>query len=175
MPLLFLAVLIGIPVLEIYTFIEVGGEIGALNTIILTILTAVLGMALLRHQGLSTLMRAQEKIQKGETPIKEVLSGFLLAIAGLFLLIPGFATDTVGFLLFLPPLRHFVAHWFSDKVQFMGPGDNGSAYYRRGNSTIIDGDFTVVPEEETEKQGQIDPSLESSGKSNKDSPWSKDD
>ncbi|MBL4907085.1 MAG: FxsA family protein [Sneathiella sp.] len=176
MPLLFLAILIGIPVLEISVFVEVGGEIGALNTIILTILTAVAGMALLRKQGVSVLMQAQATLQKGESPINEILNGILLAIAGLFLLIPGFVTDVVGFLLFLPPLRALLALWLGKNVRLQGPGfqtsrsqyDNG----RSKNTTIIDGDFEVV-KEKSESDEETDVLLEKGDTPDKDSPWAK--
>ncbi len=176
MPLLFLAVLIGISVLEIYVFIEMGGEIGALNTIILTILTAVAGMALLRIQGLSVLTQAQTTLQKGESPVKEILNGILLALAGLFLLIPGFVTDAIGFLFFLPPFRSLIAAWLGSRINLSGPSGTGFSYHQQGNrSTIIDGDFHVVDEEE-EQQKKQPTTLEIDGTAepNKDSPWSKD-
>ncbi|MEH6404384.1 MAG: FxsA family protein [Sneathiella sp.] len=177
--LLFLAILIGIPVIEISVFIQVGGEIGAFNTIFLTILTAVTGVALLRMQGLSVLMKAQETLNKGETPLNEIFSGILLALAGLFLLIPGFVTDGIGFLLFLPPLRNAIAHWLARTVKINGVGGfKASSGQRSGrgfgprNSTIIDGEFHEVgprkeaPDDEGGQIGQRD-------NSDKDNPWSK--
>jgi UPF0716 protein FxsA len=172
LPLLFLAALIAIPIIEITVFIEIGGEIGAFNTIILTILTAVAGMILLRIQGLSILTQAQARIQKGETPAKEILNGLLLAIAGLFLLIPGFVTDSIGFLLFLPPIRSFLALWLGKRfILSARPGYDGS--YSSGSSTVIDGEFHVVDEEDDKKSEDIT-KIGTKNNPNPDSPWSKD-
>ncbi|MBL4666755.1 MAG: FxsA family protein [Sneathiella sp.] len=165
MPLLFFAVFIGIPILEIFVFVEVGGEIGALNTAILTILTAIAGMALLRHQGLSVLMKAQATIKAGNSPVNEILSGVLLALAGLFLLIPGFVTDTVGFLLFLPPLRNLLAAQFAKNSKFAAAGAQ-SPFHPTGQnsrSPIIEGEYSIVEEAEN---GDI-------GTPNDESPWSR--
>ena len=165
MPLLFFAILIGIPIAEIYAFIEVGGEIGALNTIALTILTAVIGMALLRYQGLSVLTQAQSRLDAGQSPVREILNGVLLAVAGLFLLIPGFVTDTVGFLLFLPPLRNLIALKLAGTSRFVRSenvfSEQSESPYR--STPIIEGEYSVV--EETEDN--------SDKPRNEDSPWSK--
>lgn len=109
MGLVVLLILIGVPAGELWLLIEVGSEIGALTTIALIILTAVLGTILFRVQGLATLQRLQEHVARDETPVAEVVSGFGLLFAGLLLLIPGFATDALGFLLFIPPLRRWLA------------------------------------------------------------------
>ncbi|MEP3244022.1 MAG: FxsA family protein [Sneathiella sp.] len=173
MPLLFLAVLIGIPVLEIFVFVELGGEIGALNTIILTVLTAAVGMILLRIQGLSVLTSAQTTLNKGGAPVNEILNGILLAVAGLFLLIPGFVTDGIGFLLFLPPLRALVAAWLGSRINISGhPGHRPGS--RSQGTTIIDGDFQVV-ENEPQKVKPAETLIEGDEKPNPDSPWSKSD
>ena len=94
-----------VPVLEIYLLIEVGQVIGALWTAFLVVLTAVIGVRLLKIQGISTLTRAQEKMQTGQAPAQEMLEGIGLVVAGAFLLTPGFFTDTVGFILLFPPAR----------------------------------------------------------------------
>ncbi len=94
-----------VPIVEIYLLIQVGQVIGALWTVFLVVLTAVVGVWLLKIQGMSTLMRAQEKMQAGQMPAQEMLEGMGLLLAGAFLLTPGFFTDTVGFLLLLPPTR----------------------------------------------------------------------
>ena len=94
-----------VPVLEIYLLIEVGQVIGALWTAFLVVLTAVIGVRLLKIQGISTLMRAQNKMQTGQPPAQEMLEGVGLVLAGAFLLTPGFFTDTVGFILLFPPTR----------------------------------------------------------------------
>jgi UPF0716 protein FxsA len=94
-----------VPAVEIYLLIEVGGVIGAPWTIFLVVLTAVIGVRLLKIQGVSTLMRAQTKMQGGQMPAQEMVEGLGLVVAGAFLLTPGFFTDTVGFLLLIPPVR----------------------------------------------------------------------
>lgn len=165
MPLLIFAILIGIPVTEIFVFIEIGGKIGALNTIVLTILTAAAGMFLLRLQGISILMQAQERLNAGQSPVREVLNGILLAIAGLFLLIPGFLTDAIGFLLFLPPLRSLIASNLATHSRFTRNESHMSGQqdevYR--SETIIEGDYSVVKEPD-----DLEP-----GPAKDDSPWSK--
>lgn len=105
MPLLILALFIGVPLIEIYLFIQVGGWIGVWPTIGLVVLTAVIGTAMLRHQGMSTLARAQAELQEDRLPIREIFNGFCLIAGGMLLLTPGFLTDALGFALLLPPAR----------------------------------------------------------------------
>lgn len=105
MALLILLALVAIPLVEIAVFIQVGGEIGLGLTIVTTLLTAVIGTFLLRIQGLSTLSRLQDTLNQGEMPVRAAFDGACQLIAGIFLLIPGFVTDFVGLLLFLPPIR----------------------------------------------------------------------
>ena len=105
MPLLILLILIGLPLAEISLFIEVGGQIGAGSTIALTILTAVAGLALARLQGFAVMARMQESMARGQPPVGELVHGFFLFLGGVFLLIPGFLTDSLGVLLLLPPVR----------------------------------------------------------------------
>jgi UPF0716 protein FxsA len=94
-----------VPIIEIYLLIQVGQVIGAGWTIFLVVFTAVIGVWLLRIQGLSTLTRAQQKLQQNELPAQEMLEGMGLVVAGALLLTPGFFTDTVGFFLLFPPTR----------------------------------------------------------------------
>jgi UPF0716 protein FxsA len=103
--LLFILLFIGLPLIEIYFLIQVGSEIGAFSTILLSILTAVIGAWLVRHQGFGILMRVREMLDRGEVPAIELMDGALILAAGLFLLLPGFLTDSLGFLLLIPPLR----------------------------------------------------------------------
>ena len=103
MKALFLILLI--PVIEIALFIQAGSLFGTGMTILLTLITAVIGLTLIRQQGVQTLFRAQQKMNTGEVPAFEMLEGMLFAIAGVCLLTPGFFTDTIGFLILIPPLR----------------------------------------------------------------------
>ncbi len=97
-----------VPLVEIYILIQVGQIIGAWWTIFFVVFTAVIGIQLLKHQGLSTLTRAQQKMTAGEMPAQELMEGFALVIAGAFLLTPGFFTDAFGFLLLIPATRKLI-------------------------------------------------------------------
>ena len=99
--------IIGVPAIEIYLMIKVGGVIGALNTILLIFFTAITGVYFAKLAGLSTLQSGLSQIVKNEIPIYEIISGATLAFAALLLIIPGFLTDTVGFLLIIPVTRKF--------------------------------------------------------------------
>ena len=89
--------LLVLPVLEMYVLIKVGTQIGAMTTIFLVLLTAFLGLFLLRQQGFRTLFNAKNKIQRAELPLEEIFAGFFLATGGALLLTPGFITDFIGF------------------------------------------------------------------------------
>ena len=93
----FLLLFLLVPLVEIYFMIKVGSWIGAFTTVVLVVLTAVLGAALARHQGLATLQRLQQTIARGEAPALEMLEGGLLLVGALLLLVPGFITDLAGF------------------------------------------------------------------------------
>ena len=103
--ILLVALFIGLPLLEIAVFIEVGGEIGVWPTIAATVVTALAGSVLLRAQGLATLTRARAQMDQGQLPAREMFEGVCLVLAGAMLLLPGFVTDFIGLLLFIPPLR----------------------------------------------------------------------
>jgi len=100
---------ITIPIIEVYLLIEVGRAIGAASTILLIIFTAVLGIHLLRIQGIQTLARVQQSVDRGELPATELIEGLMLFIAGALLLTPGFFTDTIGFLCLVPNIRRRIA------------------------------------------------------------------
>ena len=107
--LVLLFLFVAAPLAEIYVLIRVGSEIGALNTIALCILTAVLGATLIRIQGVSTLMRIRAGLDRGELPAVDMLAGAQLVVAGGLLLTPGFVTDSFGFVLLVPAVRHAIA------------------------------------------------------------------
>ena len=109
--ILFILFLI-IPLVEITILIEIGKVVGAAYTIMLVIGTAVLGAALLRQQGLSTLMKVQANMDQGNLPATELIEGLMLLVAGALLLTPGFFTDIFGFLILIPALRHHIAQTF---------------------------------------------------------------
>ncbi len=100
--------LIGLPVLEIFLMIKIGQNIGAFNTILLIFLTAILGIYFVRIAGLNTLRSGVYNLYQNRTPVYEIISGASLALAALFLIIPGFVTDAVGFLLLIPFTRKLI-------------------------------------------------------------------
>ncbi|EIC23502.1 FxsA family protein [Thiorhodovibrio frisius] len=102
----FLLIFVGTPLIELYFLLKVGTIIGALPTILLSIFTAALGGYLVREQGLSVLMRVRSMVDRGEVPAFEMLDGAILLLCGFSLLLPGFVTDALGFLLLIPALRH---------------------------------------------------------------------
>ena len=105
-----------IPIIEIYLFIEIGGKIGAFNTISLIFITAFLGVFYARYEGFNTLRAGMSQIIKNELPIYEIFSGAALAFAALLLIIPGFATDAVGLLIIFPPTRKILFKKFKKKT-----------------------------------------------------------
>ncbi|MCP3690232.1 MAG: FxsA family protein [Gammaproteobacteria bacterium] len=109
-----------VPVIEIFLLIQVGEVIGAWWTVGLVILTAVIGINLLRYQGISTLMRAQEKMRSGQMPAQEMLEGIGLVVAGAFLLTPGFFTDGIGFCLLIPLIRRMLVSGIVSKIAVSG-------------------------------------------------------
>ncbi|UTA48901.1 FxsA family protein [Simiduia sp. 21SJ11W-1] len=123
MPLLL--IFIALPMVELWLMIKMGGVIGALPTVLLVIATAVVGLALLRVQGLSALLRAQARMQAGELPAQELVQGVFLALGGLLLLVPGFFTDAIGFLCLTPGVRQILVSGILKRgrvYQFRGPG-----------------------------------------------------
>ena len=126
-----------IPLVEIYLLIQVGQEIGAGWTIFLVVLTAVIGIWLLRIQGISTLMRAQQKLHSNEMPAQEMLEGMGLVVAGALLLTPGFFTDTIGFLLLFPPTRIWMVSRLVARMTVAGAVHSQSQTQRRDN--VIEG------------------------------------
>lgn len=108
-PLFLLVLFIAVPLVELGLLIQLGKYVGVLATIGIVIATAVIGTALLRRQGFAVLARASDAIQAGRAPVEPVVEGLFLLVAGAFLLTPGLLTDTVGFLLLVPPVRHAIA------------------------------------------------------------------
>jgi len=130
-----------IPIIEIYLLIQVGQVIGAGWTIFLVVLTAVIGVALLKHQGLSTLNRAQLKMQQNELPAREILEGMGLVVAGALLLTPGFFTDAFGFFLLFPPTRILIVSAIASRlVTSASVSMHGHVHrHRHDDSNVIDG------------------------------------
>lgn len=133
--------IIGIPAIEIYLMIKVGGVIGAFNTIFLIFFTAIAGLYFAKLAGLNTLKSGFTQIIKNEIPIYEIISGAALGVAALLLIVPGFLTDFIGFLLILPLTRKIIIKFFSSKIS-----------KKKFTSDIIEGDF----EERKEEKDKID-------------------
>jgi UPF0716 protein FxsA len=138
-----LAIFILVPIFELYLLIQVGSYIGAWNTILLVLLTAGIGVALLRKQGLSTLQKVQSQMQHGELPAASMLEGMLLFFAGALLLTPGFFTDTIGFLLMIPPLRKVIALWLLERSGWIVQMRSGSPqpHSRPDDTHTLEGEY----------------------------------
>lgn len=121
MPLAFIPfLLLVIPLLEIAVFIAVGNLIGLWPTLALVVLTAIAGTVLLRRQGLSTLARIQAEMRAGRVPGQELVSGVIIAVAGVLLLVPGLVTDTLGLVLFVPGVRAAIYRYLKTRVVVVG-------------------------------------------------------
>ena len=129
-----LLLIILIPVIEIYLFIKIGAQIGALTTILLIFITAVLGVYYARYEGLNTLKAGFVQLSKKETPAYEVISGAAIAFAALLLIIPGFATDLLGFFLIFPITRKIILNKFSKKFSSK----------KNTKNNFIDGEFEDI-------------------------------
>ena len=130
-----------VPIVEIYLFIKIGGNIGAFNTISLIFITALIGVLYARYEGLNTLRSGFTQLVKNELPAYEIISGAAIAFAALLLIIPGFATDLVGFLLIFPLTRKL---FFENIIGKIKKKENKSKDY-------IDGDFEDIEEDDDKK------------------------
>jgi len=136
----FALIFLVVPVVEIYLLIQVGQVIGALWTVFFVVLTAIIGVQLLKRQGLSTLSRAQNKLNSGQMPAQEMMEGFALVIAGAFLLTPGFFTDAFGFLLLFPVTRTLIIRSLSAKLMASGSFSMNNAYQAQPQNKKSSGD-----------------------------------
>ena len=131
-----------VPLVEIYVLLEVGGVIGVLPTIALVVLTAVIGAGLIRAQGLTTLARVRDELERGELPAVGIIEAALLLVAGALLLTPGFVTDTIGFLILVPPLRRRAVEAFiARRVIITGGGGGPGGPEGPGGSRVIEGEY----------------------------------
>ena len=134
--------IIGIPLIEIYLMIKIGGMIGALNTIFLIFFTAITGVYFAKLAGLSAIRSGFNQLIKNEIPIYEIISGAAIAFAALLLIIPGFLTDLVGFLLIIPITRKFFISAISSKLKSKKVNNN---------ENIIEGSIDEPKEEQNDK------------------------
>ena len=136
-----LFLIIGIPLIEIYLFIKIGSQIGAFNTILLILTTAVAGVAYARYEGFNTLRSGMSQLIKNEMPMYELISGATLAFAALLLIFPGFATDLIGILLVIPITRRLILGKFIKKKQ----------YKKKESNKYIDGEYEDLGEDDDKK------------------------
>ena len=129
------------PVIEIYLLIEIGTQIGAITTILLIFTTAIVGVYYAKYEGLNTLRSGFAQLRNNETPAYEVISGAAIAFAALLLIIPGFLTDVIGFLLIFPFSRKFIFNLFSKKFQ--------KTPHKKNN--FIEGDFEDIEDDNDRK------------------------
>ena len=138
-----LLLIIGIPLIEIYLFIKIGSQIGAFNTVLLILTTAVAGVAYARYEGFNTLRSGLSQLVKNEIPMYEIISGATLAFAALLLILPGFATDMIGILLIIPFTRKVILSKFINK--------NKKKYKSENNKNYIDGDYEDISDDNDKK------------------------
>ncbi len=153
-------IFIVVPILEIMVFIQAGNLIGLWPTVAGVVLTAIIGAAVVRHQGLATLASAQQSLVNGQFPVREVFDGLCLVIAGALLITPGFLTDTTGFLLLVPPVRTYLRRIVGARMMASGrvtiwsdaPAKN-SPPRRDPGTIIIDAEYKHVPDRPEQPPG----------------------
>ena len=161
MQILFICFLI-IPIVEMWVLIEVGSFIGTLFTVGLVLLTAVIGVSLLKKQGLSTFIKANQRMQAGQMPVTEMGEGLMLAVAGALLVTPGFVTDSIGFMLLTPGIRKILAKSMLTKMMVSGQAQAYSAqahYSNQGDGfkesnvrpAVLEGEYRDVTTSKAEK------------------------
>ena len=136
-----LIAIILVPIIEIYLFIKIGSQIGAFNTILLIFLTAIIGIIYARYEGLNTLKSGFTQLVKNELPAYEIISGAIIAFAAVLLIIPGFMTDVIGFLLIFPLTRKLILKNFSSKFKVKTKKDEN----------FIDGEYEDIEKEDDKK------------------------
>jgi len=136
-----LIAIILVPVIEIYLFIKIGSQIGAFNTISLIFITAIIGIFYARYEGLNTLKSGFTQLIKNELPAYEIISGAIIAFAAMLLIIPGFMTDIIGFLLIFPLTRKLILKNLSSKFKVKTKRDEN----------FIDGEYEDIEKEDDKK------------------------
>ena len=135
-----LLLVFGIPIIEIYLFIKIGSQIGALNTILLIFITAFFGIVYARYEGFNTLKSGMSQIVKNELPVYEIISGAALTFAALLLILPGFATDLLGLLIIFPLTRKLILKKVSNKQSS-----------RKTKQDFINGEYEDIEDENDRK------------------------
>lgn len=166
-----LSIFIGIPLIEIALFVQVGGQIGLAWTIVIVVATAIAGTMLLRMQGLAVMGRAQDAMRAGDVPVESLIDGLFLLIAGILLLTPGFLTDFIGFLFFVPAVRQTIGQFLWSRIVQSGsvhvsgfggkrPTNDPRHDARPGTGPIIEGeiirDSSAAPDSGNKPEPGID-------------------
>ena len=138
-----LMLLILIPIIEIFLFIKIGSQIGAIPTILLIFTTAVVGVYYAKYEGLNILKSGFTQIRRNNSPTFEMISGAIIAFAALLLIIPGFATDILGFFLLFPISRNFLLENFFNKFK--------KKQYKTEKTNFIDGEFQDIEDNDDKK------------------------
>ncbi len=153
MPLLFLLVIIiGLPLLEIAIFIQVGEAIGVAATLAAVVLGTIVGVAVVRAQGIGVFNRLRQQVDSGQPPERELFDAACLLLAGFFVLIPGFFTDTLGVLLMLPPVRAFLMRHVAAHARSRGHAHGQTRSYRTREGVVIEGEYEEVDGEEQPRE-----------------------
>lgn len=152
MPFLFLIALFAVPYLEFLVFVEVADEVGGLSALMLTILTAVLGIYIIRKEGIQVLSSLKNTVERGESPVIELIHGFFLAIAGFFFLLPGFITDSIAILLAIAPIRAMLGNMMVNAGVKSHANRPKSS---RSSGVIIDGEFTEADDDTPNTEQKI--------------------
>lgn len=137
-PLIPLFLFLGAILLEIFGFAWVGGAVGALSTVVLVVATAAIGLWIFRIQGIAHWQRMQAMLSRGELPARDLLEGWLLMLAAILLLLPGFFSDAAGFLLLVPPVRSATAAWLLKRRLVWAVAARGTA---AGHGETIEGEY----------------------------------
>ena len=130
--------ILGIPLIEIYLFIKIGSQIGALNTVLLILITAIVGIWYARYEGFNTLRSGMSQLVRNEVPLYEMISGAAIAFAALLLILPGFATDIIGILLIFPVTRKIILSKYSKKYSSKKKSKNVGKNFIEGEYEDID-------------------------------------
>jgi|TARA_Y100000996_G_scaffold341366_1_gene278656 UPF0716 protein FxsA len=133
-----LILILGIPLIEIYLFIKIGSQIGALNTVLLILITAIVGIWYARYEGFNTLRSGMSQLVRNEVPLYEMISGAAIAFAALLLILPGFATDIIGILLIFPVTRKIILSKYSKKYSSKKKSKNVGKNFIEGEYEDID-------------------------------------
>ncbi|WP_291724263.1 FxsA family protein [Magnetospirillum sp. 64-120] len=145
---LLITLVIAIPVVEIAVFIKVAQGIGVVAAVLVAIGAGLIGLIMVRTQGLRTLMVAKSMADRGQLPIAEMFDGMCIALAGCLLILPGFLSDLLAIALLLPPVRTVLKAWLARHVTVVGATTSGPSH--RHGAEVIDGEYTVV--EPTDRQ-----------------------